>query len=229
MNVSENVSNLINKIVLLKEYNSKDTKRHYRFSDVVNHGGYYWKESTEFILNQNHLKNTILRNYIERCPDNNLKQVNPDKLKLLYNVIQKKIKNESYNFPTNDELVIHMRIGDVIEFDWCLQKNYIKIIQDYIDIHNIKKVTFCTAFHYGNNVTQQIYLFTDEKHNRNINKLNEIFTKILNNFKHLLIDVKSSKDIDEDFIYMVMSKHFVKDNGGFSDLIQKLIDYKKEN
>ena len=227
--IYQDANHLINKIVLLKEYNSIDTKRHYRFSDVINHYGYYWKESTEFILNQDHLKNTILRSYIESCPNNNLNQVNPNKLKLLYDIIQTKITNEHYNLPVNDELVIHIRIGDVVELDWYLQKDYIQIIQKNIDMYDIKKVTFCTAFHYGNNVTQGIWIYTDEKHNKNINKLNELFTKVLNHFKHLQIDVKSSTNIDDDFIYMVMSKYFVEDNGGFSDLIKKLISYKNCN
>ena len=226
MDISQNVYNLINKIVLLNEYNSIDTKRHYRFNDVINHSDYYWKESTEFIQNQNHLKNTILRTYIDDCPDNNLYNVNPNKFKLLYNIISNKIINEHYNLPTNDELVIHIRTGDVVELNWYLKKDYIQIIQKYIDIYDIKKVTFCTAFHYGNNVTQGIWIYTDEKHNKNINKLNEIFTKILKHFNHLQIDIKSSINIDEDFIYMVMSTYFVNDNGGFSNLIKNLIAYK---
>ena len=34
-----NADDLINKIVLIKEINYIDTKRHYRFNDVINHGG----------------------------------------------------------------------------------------------------------------------------------------------------------------------------------------------
>lgn len=227
MNVIKS-SDLINKIVLLTEYNSIDNKRHYRFNDVINHSGHYWKESTQFILDQNHLKDTILRKYIECCPDNNLNKINPDKFKLLYKIIENKISNNHYNLPTSDELVIHMRTGDVVELDGYLRKDYINIIQKYIYTYNIKKVTFCTAFHYGNNVTQGDWIYTDEKHNLNIIKLNDIFTKVLNYFKHLQlqIDVKSSTNIDEDLIYMVMSTYFVEDNGGFSNLIAKLIAYK---
>jgi hypothetical protein len=231
MNVIQTKPNdLINKIVLLTEYNSIDNKRHYRFNDIINHSGHYWKESTQFILNQDHLKGSILRTYIECCPDNNLYKINPDKFKLLYHIIENKIKNNHYVLPSSDELVIHMRTGDVVELDGYLKKDYINIIQKYIYRYNIKKVTFCTAFHYGNNVTQGDWIYTDEKHNLNKIKLNEIFTKVLNYFKHLhlhlQIDVKSSSNIDEDFIYMVMSTYFVEDNGGFSNLIAKLIAFK---
>ena len=222
-----NSYDLINKIVLLKEHNS--VKRHYRFADVINHTGYYWEESTKFILNENYYTNSILRIYIESCIDNNLIQINPNKLKLLNDIIKKKITTEHYILPTNDELVIHLRTGDVVEWDWFLKKDYITIIQQYIDNYNIKKVTFCTAFHYGNNITQGLWIYNHEKHNINITKLNILFTSILNYFKNIQIDVKSSTNIDEDFVYMVMSKYFVKDNGGFSQLIEDIINYKNEN
>jgi hypothetical protein len=221
-------SSLIKKIALLKGVESVNTKTHYRFGDVINHGGFYWKESTKFILNQDDLKNSILRTYIECCPNNNLNIVNPDKIKLLYNIIKYKIENEIYKLPTDDELVIHLRTGDVVECAWYLKKNYIQIIQNHVNMYNIKKVTFCTAFHYGNNIKQQCFIYTPKKHIKNIKKLNEIFTKVLTRFKHLQFDVKSSKNIDDDFIYMTMSKYFVEDHGGFSNLIKKIIHYKKQ-
>lgn len=217
---------LINKIVLLKESNSIDTKRHYRFADVIYHKGYYWKESTHFILSQPHLSNSILRRYIERCADKNLNHVNKNCLRLLYNIIHNKLKSNSFELPLNKELVIHLRLGDVVNFKQFLRKNYINIIRKYINKHKITKVTFCSAFHYGNNVTQGLYIYTDALHQQNIDKLKELFKKILDKFT-ILIDVKSSIDIDCDFIYMVMAKHFVPDFGGFSKLIDDLRDFIK--
>jgi hypothetical protein len=209
---------MLNKIVLLKEKNS--IKRHYRFSDVINHSGNYWKESNDFILKQDHFIGSILRSYIERCPDNN-KTINPDKIKLLYTIIRSK----KAKIPKVDELVIHLRTGDVIQFDWFLKKDYVSIIQDYVDKHNIKRVTFCTAFHYGNNTTQNMFLYTDEKHRRNKMKLDELFKNVVDRFKYIQFDVKSSTNIDEDFMYMCLSRHFVKDKGGFSDLVEVINKY----
>lgn len=225
MNISPN--DLVNKIVLLTEPNSIDGKRHYRFNDVIYHKGYYWQESTKFILNQNYLQGTILRTYIECCSDKNLTQINTNNLQILCNIINNKITNGYSKLPAHDELVIHMRIGDVVDSAEFLQKDYIQIIHNYIVEYRIKKVTFCTAFHYGNNITQGLWIYTDEKHKTNINKLYKIFKKVLENFKDLHIDVKSSKNIDDDFIYMVMSNHFVRDIGGFSNLVNNLIAYKR--
>ena len=217
-------SQLIKKIIILKEKNSKNTKRHYRFSDVIFHNPFYWKESTEFILNQDHLKGSILRTYIENCPDNNLNKVNPMYLQCLKSIINQKINNGSYELPLISELVIHLRLGDVVVKNWFLNKNYINIIKQYINNNNISKVTFCTAFHYGNNVTQKLWIYSDKKHNKNINKLNIVFSNVLKHF-NIVIDVRSSADIDSDFIYMIKAKYFVKDEGGFSKLTEELNNY----
>lgn len=212
---------LIDSIITLKEKNSHNTKRHYRFSDVIIHSGFYWKESTQFILNQDHLKGSILRTYIEQCPDNNLNNVNPKYIQLLKQIIKNKINTGNYELPAATDLVIHLRLGDVVELNWFLQKDYITIIKTYIAKHAITKVTFCTAFHYGNNVTQGVWIYSDEKHKKNISKLHKIFSSILSTF-NIVINVRSSADIDSDFIYMTQAKYFVKDEGGFSKMIQQI-------
>jgi hypothetical protein len=88
-------------------------------------------------------------------------------------------------------------------------------------MYNISTVTFCTAFHYGNFGRN---MYTDDKHNNNIQKLTELFTKIINAFNksNIIINIKSSKNIDEDFIYMVKSHYFEKDFLGFSNLINDI-------
>jgi len=226
VNIENKCDELINKIVLLDEKGSSGGKRHYRLNDVITHGGHYWEESTKFILNCHHYKDSILQNYIKRCPDNNLKYVNKNHIELLSEIIKNKIKDNSFVIPDKNELVIHLRLGDHVEItDSFLQNNYVKIIKDAcINNNNINKITFCTAFHYGNNITQGIWLYTDEKHKQNIYGLKKLFTEILENI-NIPIDIKSSKHPDEDFVYMIMAEHFIKDVGGFSNLVQKIRDY----
>ena len=145
-------------------------------------------------------------------------------LQCLKSIINQKINNGSYELPLISELVIHLRLGDVVVKNWFLNKNYINIIKQYINNNNISKVTFCTAFHYGNNVTQKLWIYSDKKHNKNINKLNIVFSNVLKHF-NIVIDVRSSADIDSDFIYMIKAKYFVKDEGGFSKLTEELNNY----
>lgn len=211
---------LINKIVMLKKDNSSDGRRHYRVSDIVHQLGLYWKESIEFILNQDLYKGSILREYIESCHYNNLREKNMIYLSVLTKIINEKIK-EGFELPRNDELVIHLRLGDACEFKWFLQKDYCKIIKEYIDKFNIKKVTFCTAFHYGNYTKENMFIYTNKKHQLNILKLTELFIKIIKSF-NIIIDIKSSINVDEDIIYMVKARYLVEDNRGFSKLIKAL-------
>lgn len=206
--------NLINKIQLLKH------NKHYRFGDVIFHKGYYWKDSTKYILENEEFKDSILRDYIEKCPHNNLHNTNPKHMELLLNIVNKKIKEDNYIFPENNELVIHLRLGDVIDEDWFLQNNYKDIIESYIKKHNLSKVTFCTAFNYGNYTEKNLWIYNDEKHQRNISKLTKMLNSIIK-IPNIYIDFKSSKNPDDDFIYMVKAKYFIKDKGGFSTLISK--------
>jgi hypothetical protein len=67
-------------------------------------------------------------------------------------------------------------------------------------------------------------MYTDTKHQRNIDKLQALFKNILENFT-IPIDIKSSDDIDSDLIYMVKSSFFVSDFGGFSQLINNLRNF----
>tara|TARA_B110000971_G_C19991266_1_gene492089 strand:+ start:425 stop:1651 length:1227 start_codon:yes stop_codon:yes gene_type:complete len=204
--------NLINKIKLLK------SNKHYRFGDVIMHSGHYWKESTKHILENKEFEDSILRHYIEACPDKNLNNTNPEYAKLLLNIVKKKIKENKYILPKNNELVIHLRLGDVVFNRRFLQKNYKKIIESYVKKHNVVKVTFCTAFHYGNYIERNLWIYDDDKHQKNISKLSKKLNSIMK-IPNIYIDFISSKNPDDDFIYMVNSKYFVKDFGGFSKLI----------
>lgn len=207
--------NLINKIQLLK------SNKHYRFGDVIFHKGNFWKESTKFILENDQFKNSILRNYIEKCPNNNLNDKNPEFAKLLSNIIKNKMKEKKYNLPVNNELVIHLRLGDVVVKDCFLKKNYKKIIEEYIKKYNIYKVTFCTAFHYGDYTEKNLWIYDENKHQKNISELHNKLNN-LNKIPNIYFDLISSKNSDDDLIYMVNSKYFIQDEGGFSKLVSKI-------
>ena len=205
---------LIDKIELLK-YNS-----HYRFGDVIFQSGFYWKTSISYILKNDEFKSTILREYVE-------KYKHKCDFQLLLKIIDNKIKEKKYILPQKNELVIHLRLGDVIVHDWFLKKNYREIILDNIKKYNISKVTFCTAFHYGNYTERNLWIYNDEKHQQNKIKLTEKLNSLLD-IPNIYIDLKSSKNPDFDLMYMVKSYHFIPDVGGFSNLVSilKYIDKK---
>ena len=65
-------------------------------------------------------------------------------------------------------------MGDVVFHKWFLEKNYKNIIEKYIKNYNIIKVTFCSAFHYGNYTERNLWIYDDDKHQKNIIKLTEM-------------------------------------------------------
>lgn len=203
---------LINKIKLLK------FNKHYRFGDIVFHKGIYWKESTKYILENKELENSILRNYIEACPDKNLNNINPKYDNLIFNIVKKKIREKKYILPVNNELVIHLRLGDVVCNENFLKKDYKEIIESYVEKYNISKVTFCTAFHYGNYTEKNRWMYDDDKHQKNILKLTEKLNSIMK-IPNIYVNFISSNNPDDDFMYMVNAKYFVEDFGRFSKLI----------
>jgi len=128
----------------------------------------------------------------------------------------------NFSLPEKDELVIHLRLGDFVEHPTLfLKKDYLTCIRKICSKTHITKITFCTAFHYGNNIHQKAWIYTDEKHEKNIAELKRLFTTILDTIT-IPVDIKSSLHPDDDFVYMVMADHFIQDVGGFSSLIAEL-------
>ena len=144
--------------------------------------------------------------------------INPSYDNLIFNIVKKKIREKKYILPVNNELVIHLRLGDVVNHDNFLKKNYKKIIESYVEKYNISKVTFCTAYHYGNYTEKNMWIYDDDKHQKNILKLTEKLNNVME-IPNIYVNFISSNNPDNDFIYMVNAKYFVEDFGGFSKLI----------
>ena len=226
---SESVLNMEDKLV--KKIRLLKTNKDYRLGDIVFHKGWppkydEWKNSQENILNNKEFNNTILKEYIDK---NNINIVVPSQKKIgliFSDIIEKKITEKNYLVPKNDELVIHLRTGDVAVLPWFLNKPYLKLIQESINKYNIKKIMFVTCFHYGNNTLNKdggkgktLFVYKESVHQKNINKLTNLFKEIILKFPFLKIDVLSSIDVDRDFVYMCKAKHLILDGGGFSKLI----------
>ena len=222
----EIVKILINKIKLLK------TNEDYRFGDIIYHKGNIWKESAEKILKLNKYNNTFLKKYLlintpppppTNPTDKYYNKPDFNNLKILRNILN---NHNSLKIPRSDELVFHLRTGDVLLSEKyrakVLKKNYKEIIAYHIKYYNIKYCTFCTAFHYGNLKKKNLWIYNEKNHNENINLLTNLLSDLIAEFKSIKFDIKSSYDIDEDLYYMYKAKYFVKDFGGFSNLISDL-------
>jgi hypothetical protein len=217
---------IINDIKTLK-HNSD-----YRIADIFNKNGERWHHSGNMVLKNDKYNGTILQSYLKI---NGL--FNKSRLAILLQIIENYNLANNLPIPEDNEIVIHLRLGDVVVHDWFLSKDYISLINNIIinNNNNINKITFVTCFAYQEWSKESLHLrrfaplweYTEEKQKNNIEKVTLIFNNIKKAFPNIEIKIYSNYEIDRDICYCVLSKNFICDNGGFSDLCSKLNNLKK--
>jgi hypothetical protein len=149
-------------------------------------------------------------------------------LDLLYKIIDEKSHNNK-NIPKNNEVVLHLRIGDVIEkcdndvfkYRYSNHKHSkgfyaIKLenIKNNLNLFKNKKVILV----YGNHLTDTITNTQRKCTELYLQKIRELFKN-----NNITFQERQSGNPDEDFVYMCNSKVFCKSGGGYSNLISKYV------
>ena len=169
--------------------------------------------------------NSIAADYIRRTNKNN----DYDELMDILN--ERMQKNESSQIPNDNELVVHLRTGDVIDHSkksvtemlsrytkYVNGKSYVKPMSYYKQVmkfaasKNLTKVTLVTGFHETKSVRKSLDY---------VNRVQEAFEE--NDFQ---TSIRLNENPDEDFIFMCNSRYFVQSGGGFSKIIAELIKMK---
>lgn len=176
----------------------------YRLGDILLKRGYKWQDSMEKVLSNEKYRNTIL-----------YKHLKGEDLKDL-------ISKSNYPKPEPDELVIHVRAGDVVVHDWFLKKDYKSIISKF------DKVTFVICYQYGDYVERGLWLYTDDKQQKNEEMFYEMLRDVVGTFPYKKFKIVSNEDADKDLVYMASSLNFIKDEGGFSDIIHYIVQTTKK-
>ena len=220
------MNTLVSSIKTLKENSD------YRISDVIFKRGCRFEHSTEAVLTKPAYENSILKKYLQ------LNSGAPD-LVLFQKCVREFQQENNIAIPDNDELVMHLRMGDVVEIPWFSNtQKYIQSIiglKELVERENIKKITIVTCFAYQAWSEDSIHLkpanvsewnYNDEKQQINIETMDRILSTIADNFDQTL-KVQSSTSADEDVVYCSHAKYFLHDvrqpgTGGFSVLLRKL-------
>lgn len=198
----------------------------YRVSDVVNKCGERWEHSGTMILSNDKYASTVLHRYLKQ---NGLYE-KPD-LNVLLNVIKQFNLENNLPVPGDNELVIHLRLGDVVVHDWFLSKNYIALIHEKLLKNKmINKITLVTCFAYQEWSKESLHLrrnaplwdYTEEKQQKNVEKVTLLLNTITQTFPTIKVKIYSNFEIDKDLCYCVLSKNYIHDDGGFSWLCLKL-------
>lgn len=190
----------------------------YRLGDIIFCKGFRWERDRATILSeQEKYFETIAYKYL--IENENRQRFN---LRLLSSLVDQKIKNNRLTVPDKDELVIHIRAGDLIALGTSAKKkteDYISLIQKARHRRTINKVTIVTLLHYGNYVERGEWLHTDESEAENKENLRKFFEQIYKQVPGVRLSVLSNTDIDRDLCYLSKAQHLILDTGGFSFLV----------
>ena len=197
----------------------------YRLGDMILH---------KFHRNKNLGKLCHLTIYPNSIASEYLKKTNKSNdINVLYDIVKK--RSNLINLPNNNELIIHIRIGDVIDkrnisvdeflYNYYYDTNYFFYKLNYVKPYsfykkiidklpkNINKVIFVGGYHYKQDRT---------KSKEYISKLQKFF-----NSYGFDTSTRINNDPDEDFIYMSNAAYFVQSGGGFSQLIGNIVKKNK--
>jgi len=160
-----------------------------------------------------HFQGRVLYEYASKIDQNSPEP----QWEVLKKVVSKKSQEIQLNLPREDELVVHLRMGDTKGFKLSAE-TFVDYITDLINCFEtpLSQITIVTAIHFGkllieNQMTkEQVFIST----------LNDIIKirKIFNLFSEQKLNARlySNKDIDKDFCFLSNSKYLVLGNGHFS-------------
>ena len=187
----------------------------YRIGDaVLMRKHQYGRNALKIVLKNSELfKESILFEYANRIDQDD----SDPQLDVLHSIVQKHIKAQKYTLPDKNELVVHLRLGNVKGYDSAPE-----ILVNYIaDLfkkkqHNMERVTIVSALHFGQTYFRKT--LSVEKAQSMIQLYRNKIECILQSLSALGIKAKlySNQEIDRDFCFLASSKLLILGSGHFS-------------
>lgn len=190
---------------------------HYRIADVFHCRGLRWQDSCAKVRALPEFEGTIFRAYL----DANDGCERPS-LELLADLIRAAGASGRYRLPADDELVVHVRAGDVInvDADWLAERDRVPALAAMSS--RPPKCVLVTCFAFQEFIERGLFLYSDETHARCVQQMRTLLSRLLTAFPEVSFDIYSNRDVDRDLVFMTHARHFVRDKGGFSDLLCEL-------
>ena len=189
----------------------------YRLGDILR--GWLKKNgSTKYLNNiEKKLPNSIAAKYLKET-----KNLEP---KIYYNIIKSILKDLQYEKPNDDDIIIHLRIGDSIQDSNNNSINYLqnKNGEVYATIvENLEKTLYLLDNKNRCVLVYGTHLKLSKKQKENTKLYLEKIRKLLKKYNFKFIE-RINGNPDEDFYYMANSKIFIKSGGGYSTIISNII------
>lgn len=188
----------------------------YRVTDLILRKGVRWEEDRQTILSDKQYAGSILFKYLTK------KRYEND-LGTLQDIIHDHINVHNVEQPREDELVVHLRLGDVMDdYDKRTYDNCLAMYKNFAARIPLKKLpvdraTIVTAMHFGANEKNGKYFFSERAKTRSYKIAELVATQLVE--RGLDVRFFSHDDVDLDFCYMVGSHYFVKGQSKLSDLV----------
>ncbi|MCB1865664.1 MAG: hypothetical protein KDG50_09555 [Chromatiales bacterium] len=191
----------------------------YRITDIVLRKGLRWQRDRDTILADRQYSGTILRDYL--C---NMRREND--WETWRNVVSMHCKH--YAVPPPDSLVIHLRLGDVMD-DWendDHSRHFSRAVRAYARLPlqrfpGVKSATIVTAMHFGSNDLNLSYYPSKRAVRRSLKLLRLVAEQLKQ--QGVSVRIQSSTNIDEDLCYMASAHQFLGGMSGLSDLVERCL------
>ena len=186
----------------------------YRLADLIFRKGIRWQIDRNTILADKAYDETILKDYLKGMRQE-------EDWKHLKAVVLS--HSRRYQVPHSDELVIHLRLGDIMgestEFASRGFERAFKVYGDFdIDLpKDIKSVSIVTALHFGANELNNKYFYSALAHERSLRVVRALKSNLES--KGYSPKLVSSENVDSDFCYLASSNYFVRSYSRLSDFI----------
>jgi hypothetical protein len=204
--------------------------RVYRISDVFYERGDetppQWERNQALILSDPQYEGTILRDYLTR------KKKHKD-FSCWRDVVREHAKKNSYEVANRFDLVVHMRLGDVMVIPKAIKvRNVISAYDNFydkvdIDGLDISRVVVVTAMHFGADETTGRFFYSDEAKDKSV----EVFRSLEEQTRGigLPFELVSNDNIDADIAFMSYSSYFVRGRTMLSRLVGYCVESRKNS
>jgi hypothetical protein len=192
----------------------------YRLTDLICRKGIRWEEDRATILGNREYRDTILYDYLSLLRSE-------EDMNLFRRVVRK--HQERYSLPPADCLVVHLRLGDVMDDHedqrWRSFERSLSLYSHLClpSLPRINKAIIVTALHFGANDLNGKYFYSEKAASRSYQVLDRLSETLSSH--GLSVAIQSSENVDADFCFMAASRYFLKGISGLSDLVCECLPY----